>query len=280
MSNRGYFTLAQNSNTDYVRMAYLLALSLKVVNEDNNLSIGITKGQVVPEKYKQVFDEIIDIPWTDEAKDQKWKLANEWKVYHMSPYQHTIKLDTDIIFPVSTDYYWELLKGKPFFSSTVIRSCDGNITKNDYYRKDFTRNNIKPVYSALTYFEKCDEAKQVFELIESIFKDWNTYRLEFTDILNEDYPITTDMAYGLALKIIDNPEYISNKEWFSFIHAKSQLQTWNDKSDDWILRIPFNVNNKLDVKIGHCLQTYPLHYHIKEFASDRLIEQYEKELGI
>jgi hypothetical protein len=85
---RGFFTFAQNGTHDYVRMAYALALSLKATQTDvPYLSIGVTPGQVVPEKYKWAFDEIIEIPWGDAAKTSSWKLENEWKAYHMTPYE-------------------------------------------------------------------------------------------------------------------------------------------------------------------------------------------------
>ena len=43
--------------------------------------------------YKHVFDNIIPIPWGNLAKNSDWKIENRWKLYHLSPYEHTIVMD-------------------------------------------------------------------------------------------------------------------------------------------------------------------------------------------
>ena len=78
--SKGYIVIAQNSaDTNYVRMAYALALSLKITQSKvSNLSICVEDKTTVPEKYKKVFDQVIEIPWTDDAKDSDWKIDNKW----------------------------------------------------------------------------------------------------------------------------------------------------------------------------------------------------------
>ena len=79
--SKGYLTVAQNSDTtDYMRHAYALALSIKATQkETDQISVMITPGQEYPDKYKEVFDEIIDVPWSDMAAPHKQKFHNEWK---------------------------------------------------------------------------------------------------------------------------------------------------------------------------------------------------------
>src|SRR5271157_3807356 len=98
---RGFLTIAQNSaDTDYIRLAYGLALSLKATQKENGyLSILVTPGTIVNKEYRWAFDEIIEIPWGDNATASRWKLENEWKAYHVTPYRETIKLDADMLFP-------------------------------------------------------------------------------------------------------------------------------------------------------------------------------------
>ena len=56
--SRGYIVIAQNSgDTDYLRMAYGLALSLKATQTTvSNLCVCVDKGTVIPKKY---FDYLI-----------------------------------------------------------------------------------------------------------------------------------------------------------------------------------------------------------------------------
>ena len=61
---RGYITVAENSvSGDYLRMAYALALSLKVSqSEVSNLAVCVSPGMTVPDKYATVFDKVIEMP--------------------------------------------------------------------------------------------------------------------------------------------------------------------------------------------------------------------------
>ena len=71
--SRGYIVIAQNSGeTDYLKMAYALALSLKATQSTvSNLTVCVDKDTKVPPKYAKVFDQVVEIPWQDDAKDSK-----------------------------------------------------------------------------------------------------------------------------------------------------------------------------------------------------------------
>ena len=97
---KGYVVLAQNSkDDDYARMAYALALSIQnSQTEVKNVTL-VTDIKKLPKKYKVVFDKIVDIPWLDNAAKSKWKIENKWKYIHASPYDETVILDADMLFP-------------------------------------------------------------------------------------------------------------------------------------------------------------------------------------
>ena len=101
--NFGYLiVVATSEEYNYAQMAYALALSLKITQSKvSNLSICVEDKSTVPEKYKKVFDQVIEIPWTDDAKESDWKIDNKWKYYYMTPYDETVILDADMIFPLS-----------------------------------------------------------------------------------------------------------------------------------------------------------------------------------
>ncbi len=42
--------------------------------------------------FKSLFDNIIDIPWIEE---QRYAVEHRWKLYHISPYEETVVLDTN-----------------------------------------------------------------------------------------------------------------------------------------------------------------------------------------
>jgi hypothetical protein len=278
---RGFFTFAQNGTHDYVRMAYALALSLKATQTDvPYLSIGVTPGQVVPEKYKWAFDEIIEIPWGDAAKTSSWKLENEWKAYHMTPYEETIKLDTDMLFLQNIDLWWDTLAKQDVCAATTALTYRGEVATSDYYRKTFTANKLPNVYTAFMYFKYSDLAKELFDMVEIIYHNWEHFRFEF---MQEPRPteLSTDVIFALAMRLIGREdECVPIGEFPNFVHMKTQLQKWEGQavSEDWTKHIGVYFTDELELKIGRYRQLSPLHYHIKSFLTDEMIAMYEEKL--
>lgn len=279
--DRGFFTFAQNSTTDYVRLAYGLALSLKATQKSvPYLAIGITPGTIVPPEYKWAFDEIIEIPWDDAARNSEWKLENEWKAFHMTPYRETIKLDCDMLFTESIDYWWDILDSKDFWISTTARTFRNEKVTSDFYRKTFTENNLPDVYSALMYFKTNELSQQIFEQVELIFQNWDYYTFTFMD---EPRPkeVSTDVAFALAIKILDLiPECTDDRDFMSFVHMKTKLQNWDDYyiKENWNDHVNVTFTDDLVLKIGLYRQTMPVHYHVKSVLTDEMIKLYEEKL--
>ena len=102
--SKGYIVIAQNSGkVDYLGQAYALAINLKLTQSTvNSIAVCVDSNtkKLITEKHKSVFDHIIDIPWEDAADGKDWKINNKWKYYYMSPFDETVILDTDMIFPV------------------------------------------------------------------------------------------------------------------------------------------------------------------------------------
>lgn len=287
----GYFTIAQGK--EYQRMAYALALSLLLTQKEgrNKLAIGVAKEEkiLVNPKIKEVIgaENIIEIPWKDHAAQSKWKLENEWKSIYMSPFDHTIKLDADMLFLSDKSHWFDYLEGSKMVFATDVRTYRGDLVTSDYYRKVFTQNSLPNVYSAYFYFDKSEESYEFFKLCETIFNNWRKFFFEFFDPEYRPSYVSTDVVFGLAAKILDveslNKHKALSKEFPTFVHMKSQLQHWpNDTlmNEDWTKMIQIYFNNDCQLKIGNYLQTLPFHYFVKEFLTDDIIVRMEKKLGI
>ncbi len=280
---RGFFTFAQNGTFDYLRLAYGLALSLKATQvEVPYLAVGITPGTIVPKEYAWAFDEIIEIPWGDAAKDSSWKLENEWKAYHMTPYEETIKLDCDMLFLQNVDSWWDTLATQDFWACTTALTYRGNEATSDFYRKTFTANNLPNVYSAFMYFKYSDLAKSVFEMTELIFQNWEHFTFTF---MEEPRPteVSTDVAIALAIKLLGVEDECTNtlRGVPNFTHMKSQMQDWTGSREipeNWLESVSVYMTEDLELKIGRFRQLAPLHYHLKEFLTDEMIELYEAKV--
>ncbi len=285
--SRGFFTIAQGE--EYQRLAYGLALSLKLTQpkELSNLSIGVTKEELkkVNPKFKEVFDEVVEIPWKDHAEKSTWKLENEWKSIFMTPYEETIKLDADMLFPSDISYWWELLSLSDGVFATKPRTYRGEIITSDFYRKTFTNSALPNVYSAFFYFKKNDVNFQFFKHAEIIFNNWQRFFYEFLDTDYRPTYVSTDVVFAIAAKIMDYEQYNStpNSDVPTFVHMKSMLQGWPKNEfmvEDWTKMVPVYFNRDCALKIGNHHQHLPFHYHIKTFLTDKMIYLMERKLGI
>ena len=281
---RGFFTFAQNGSHDYLRMAYALALSLKATQTDvPYLAVGITSGMTVPKEYLWAFDEIIEIPWGDAAKDSSWKLENEWKAYHMTPYRETIKLDCDMLFLQNVDAWWDVLATKDVWASTTAITYRGSVATSDHYRKTFTANELPNIYTAFMYFRHSDLASELFTMAELIYVNWDKFILEFMD---EPRPteVSTDVVFALAIKLlgIQDETTDASSDFPYFTHMKTKLQEWDNEAvtERWTDHIGTYFTDELELKIGRYRQLAPLHYHVKTFITDEMISIYESKVKV
>lgn len=273
--SKGFLTIAQNGEYDYVRMAYALAMSLKLSQKKyNNLSIIVNKKQVIPNYYRKVFDKII---YVDKPKED-WKIQNKYQYFDLTPYDETIVLDTDMLFLYDISDWWECLKNTDLNFASTVRNYTNKVVHSDYYRKVFTKNKLPNLYTALFYFKKTPEIKQYFKLVEVMFKNWKV----FYDKFLEEPPkfLSGDVVYSLAAKIFFNRNWISD---LSFIHMRSRLQ--NDNITKWNKELPTFITNfpdktQINLKVNNFNQLYPFHYIKKEFLTEEVIEIYEEAIRL
>jgi hypothetical protein len=270
-------------------MAYALALSLKLTQPEgyDKLSIGVTRKELkkIPSKYREVFDEIVEIPWKDHAAKSSWKLENEWKTIHMTPYEETIKLDADMLFPADISSWWNLLGRSEGVFCTKPQTYRGEIITSDFYRKTFTESQLPNIYTAFFYFKKTPANFELFELAETIFNNWERFFYEFLEPEHRPTYVSTDVVFAIASKILDYSAL--NMTPFAaeptFVHMKSQLQGWSTgaaSEENWMKVIPSYLGRDCNMMIGNYRQTVPVHYHIKDFVSDRHLINLERMVGV
>lgn len=279
---RGFLTFAQNGRDDYLRMAYALALSLRATQTEPYLSVVITPGMPVPAKYRDVFDEVIDVPWIDEAKDSLWKLENEWKAYHITPYAETIKLDADMLFTSDISDWWPLLGRQDVVGCTTVETYRGESITSDFYRKCFTANGLPNLYSAFLYFRISAQAEAFFDLAQVIYHNWQRFFGEFLEPITRPQFVSTDVVFALAAKLTEDCTCPSSPVP-RFVHMKSRVQNWPEPiaaDDDWLRHVPVTLADDVMLKIGRYRQYLPLHYHQKAFLTDAIIATYERALGL
>jgi len=275
---RGYLILAQNNGDhDYLKLAYVLALSIKVTQSKvASVSLVTDVVDAVPKHYRDVFDYVIEIPWYDDALESTWKIENRWKLYHATPYDETVILDSDMLFLSDVSDWWDYLaENHDLCFTTSVRTYRDEIVTGDYYRKAFVSNRLPNFYSAFAYFKKTEKAREYWELVEIISKNWREYYQKF---LINDRPkfLSMDIVFALAAKIMCiEDEMTSGFDHLNFVHMKPKIQNWRNASDDWTLHVGIYLNERGNLKIGNYQQHGIFHYTDKNFMMEHMLYTFE-----
>ena len=274
-AQQGYVSIAQNSDVDYLKLAYLQALSIKATQKINNYAIIVDKNteKEITDTHRKVFDKIVVLPFEDDAYESTWKLQNEWQVWWATPWKETIKLEADLILPVNIDHWWNMLRHRDICFSVIARTYRGDISKNKRYRKVFDDNFLPNAYNGFSYFRYSRTSADFFMNVREILKNQESYK---KILKNFNGTIATDEAYALAAVAIGTENcYIPHTDYPCLTHMKPGIHEW-DECIDWMDVLPYTINDDLTITVGGYTQQYPFHYHNKEFATDKIIGKYER----
>lgn len=279
IEQQGFLTIAQNnSTTDYLRQAYAQALSIKLTMPGSKYAVLVDEATMlkVTDQHRQVFDYVILLAH-DDAKDQEWKLANEWQACFLSPFKETIKLESDILFTRSIEHWWTMFRLKNIVVGLGCKDYQGNTAKSRAYRKVFDDNNLPDVYTGLMYFRYSRETYDFFETVKTFYRNW--------DIVNpmlknyRDTQPTTDLVFALTANYIGIETCtLPGCDFINFTHMKNAINNWPE-STPW----PELVLAETDVpmvRVNNTNQYHPMHYQDKNWLTDDLISRYEHELRI
>ena len=265
---KGIVVLAQNNETDnYVEQSALLAMSLRY---HNNVPISLITNDQVPEEYVNLFDKIIPIPFSDSAKDSAWKIENRWKIYHASPYDETIVMDTDMLVLQNIDVWWNFLSNYEMFFTNKVLTYRGTVADTSYYRKTFIANNLPNLFVGLHYFKKCDFAQEFYTWLELVVNNWETFYEQHLKATSRPKHVSIDVCAAIVTNILNCESAVTNKvsKFPSFTHMKPYCQGWNEVNSSWQDQIGVYISKDGSTKLGNYAQTGILHYTEKDFIEN------------
>lgn len=274
-AQRGFMTIAQNTkDVDYLTLAYVQAMSIKLTMPQSlyAIAVDVETAKLITETHKRVFDYIVLIE-EDNAKNKLWKLDNEWKLFYLTPFKETIKLESDILFTRSIYHWWDAFRLKNVVLSTGCRDYRQNISNSRNYRQLFDNNQLPDVYSGLMYFRYTQEASSFFNFAEQIFCNWDYIRDNTLKKCNDINP-TTDVVYAMSAKLlgIENCT-IPSLDWINFVHMKPAINNW--PNSPWHEMVMHEIELPM-IRINNVNQYHPLHYYEKTWITDKIIEEYER----
>tara|TARA_R110000803_G_scaffold85828_1_gene152207 strand:+ start:681 stop:1526 length:846 start_codon:yes stop_codon:yes gene_type:complete len=262
----GYITVVQNnSTTDYLELAYLQARSIKRTQtiKQYAVMIDVATKQLVTDKHRAVFDYILDIPYGDAASADEWKLANDWKVWCVTPFKETVKLDSDIVFTRDVSHWWDLMRTKEVCIATTIRDYRGDISNARAYRKLFDDNNLIDAYNGFTYFRYSNTSTEFYQMVKHIFENWAVFRDSVLKNCRHEQP-STDEVYAIAAKMIGEERCYIPNTGIGFTHMKGAVNNMSI-NDVWTDKLYHQLDGD-KLTAGFYRQHYPFHIFVKACA--------------
>jgi hypothetical protein len=279
--SRGILVLAQNNETtDYVEQACALAMSAKLHNDVN---ISLVTNDKVPNEYKKLFDKIIPIPFEDAAEKTQWKVENRWKLYHATPYEETIVMDTDMLILQNIDTWWKFLSNYEIFFTNKVLTYRGTPADTSYYRKTFIANNLPNLFTGLHYFKKCDFAKEFYSWLEIVVQNWQAFYEQHLDPNSRPEHVSMDVCAAIVARILDCEDKVTNNvvKFPSFTHMKPYCQGWTEVQTSWQDQMGVYISKDCNIKIGNYAQTGVLHYTENDFLKQSpVIERYRNLINV
>lgn len=257
IEEQGYLIVAINSpNTNYVSCAETLAKTIKYWHPDAKICL-LTND---PASTGVLFDYVHEFPFPIDVANP---YANDWQVFHATPFRETIKLEADMLITSGIDYWWTMLRNRDVVVSTGCRDWKDRRASARHYRQVFDANNLPDVYNAITYWRLSKTAQEFFETVRNIFENWPQYRamLKFP----EDTP-STDVVYAIAATIV-GPETCTMPfaSYPNIIHMKRYII--DAKRDPWIDEMISEYRN-YELRINTIMQHGALHYNVKNWRHE------------
>jgi hypothetical protein len=274
MEGKGFLIYAEGE--DFVKQAYLSALSIKAA--ENEFPVSLVTNCKVDDRFKWVFDKIIDIPWYETSR-YSLAVENRWKLFHATPYYETIVLDADTLVLENLAYAWRLFENYDLFFPTTVFTYRKEKIQSDFYRKAFTANQLPNFYNCVHYFKKEKLTQEFWEWCETVTHNWELFYGHFC---SEYYPKepSMDVTTAIVSKILDCDTVVSNKNQsvVEIVHMKPQIQNWLYTTSSWQDRVGAYLSPDLQLKIGNHRQDSIFHYTEKDFCTWDKIEKYEKRI--
>lgn len=257
--SKGFLWFAQNNDTtDYVELSIKLAESIKSCNRENKICVVTDEKS----KFEHRAVDHVKVLKQDSSAEHKTKWANEYKAFKITPFTHTIKLESDMLWTTNTDWWWHHLWQHDLVFSVDCRNYKDEIVKHTPYRNLFLRNCLPNIYNGLIYFRKSAWAQKFFDTASYITENWMEVKTKMLVNCHDEYP-STDVVFALAYRMIDpTNKNLIDYEWFKFLHHKPAVNGITHMKDQNNYLYPNKSGDK--IYLGDKRVSRVWHYFNKE----------------
>ena len=271
--SKGILCLAQNNGeVDYIKLAYLQRLSLRLTNPHLPYALitDSSSAAQLTEEQRHAFDHVIVLQH-DQAHDQTWKQRNEYQLFAYSPFRETIKVEADLVFTRSIDHWWHSLRKRDVVISTGCVDHKGRTGTSRAYRKLFDINHLPDIYSGLMYWRRSHLAYAFFEAVQEIHLQWSTVQKNLIACYD---PGSNDVVFALAVLLFGEENCtLPALDFFRMAHLKS-AHVGAKAGVPWYQMHHVEVSPP-QIRINGFAQQHPVHYHEKDWCTQEIIDLYK-----
>ena len=230
----------------------------------------------MPKKYQKAFDNIIPIPWSDNSVSTRFAGEHRWKLYHATPYDETIVLDSDMLMLEDISTWWDYCSQFEVTYCSSIKNHKLEKIVDTVHRQAFISNNLPSPYCALHYFKKSDTAHLFYKLLEFVCNNWQWCYDKFAPKNYQDC-LSMDLATAIAIELSGNEsEMLNVNSPLEFIHMKSFIQGWALPTTNWQDSVAYVLNTRGELIVSNIKQSKLFHYTEKNFITKQMIQRLEE----
>lgn len=280
IAEKGFVTLAIGK--EYLKMAYILALSIKCSQKQNaNVSLICLEGDDTSQ-YQHVFDRIVFLQKDSYlGKGFKKPMQDVYTLFYNSPYRETIYCEADMIIPTDISHWWSLFQQYEICMCNHVYNYRGEQIKDSYYRQHFAKTGLPTLYNAMMYWRRSVKAGRLFQKSLRNMKTWNDWAKGFFP-KGSYIPEEPHNDECFAKTVLDDPPQDGSDiiQVPNFIHCKTQDNFKNDNvSELWTEHFHCHISEDFKVYVNNHQITRPFHYQDKGFVTEHLLNTLENKYG-
>jgi hypothetical protein len=260
-AQRGFLTFAQNSETvDYLELSRQQAASIRMYMKDWPIALVVDESTAahLTDRDRKLFDHIITL------RQNLGVFANEAQAFALTPYKETIKLESDLVLTRNISHWMPGFRHHDILMPNKIVNFRNEVVVDQTYRDFFRQNNLPNVYTGIYYFRYSATASEFFNLVCSIFRNWDTFKNHWRHSPDQ---ASTDVVFAIAA-LLFGPERCTNPalSYPTMVHMKGAINGLAADAD-WTQHL-YSQLSQTDLIVGFHKQFYPFHFYQKHWRQN------------
>lgn len=258
----GYLTFALNTDVNYEKCAVLWALSLRATQKNKiKIAVVVNDAKTCRNDLHEICDYVISKPKRTVVNEMHY----EADLLNCTPFKETVKMECDMLVPCDMNIWLHTFRLSDLCITGHVINHKCNIADDSRYRQFVRANNLPNPYNGLYYVRLTEQTVKFYRELDRVFLNWHNEIKKFR--MWDRHEPSTDFAMAIALYNLGMENCVMNSFLPTFVHNKRYCV------GDWQYHA---IPNPKNIIINGAKINYPWHYHVKSFATEKLISKYKQ----